>query len=460
MLWASALAVVFLIAHLAFLPSTLEDIDSLNFALGIHDFDPAQHQPHPPGYPIFMALGQSRACGCSSDARALAPARRHLRRACRISVDEDLLRASSGSRATSRRRRMLPPRSPRCSCWRVRCSGSTRAGRSATSQGWPPTLAAQAALVTAFVRQRLNPERTPAGARQLWPDDRARRVPVGARDRHHASQAIWLTLPLLALVLLQRAGRGAAGALLGSAMTFTIGVLLWVVPLVIASGGLMAYRAALAAQGSDDFSGVDMLVPQSHASAARVRPARNVYLSLGIARRSDGSYSGWRVVGLVSLLLRAMRIVVLLAVLAGPYLLFHLMLQETVTTRYALPLIPPMAFLAVNGSRGCWWQGEASGIRDDDRWAPGGVVACADAAGRAGVRPGRQSHICCAGRAARSASHCEPGAAIAMHQTFARSVQTQNFGSTPCFERAPHARIAGAGRVLARRPHRSRLVSG
>jgi len=33
-LWASALAVVFLIAHLAFLPSTLEDIDSLNFALG------------------------------------------------------------------------------------------------------------------------------------------------------------------------------------------------------------------------------------------------------------------------------------------------------------------------------------------------------------------------------------------------------------------------------------------
>ena len=38
------------------------------------------------------------------------------------------------------------------------------------------------------------------------------------------SQAIWLTLPLLALVLVQRAGRGAAGALLGSAMTFTIGV--------------------------------------------------------------------------------------------------------------------------------------------------------------------------------------------------------------------------------------------
>ena len=39
-LWASALAVIFLIAHLAFLPPTLEDLDSMNFALGVRDFDP------------------------------------------------------------------------------------------------------------------------------------------------------------------------------------------------------------------------------------------------------------------------------------------------------------------------------------------------------------------------------------------------------------------------------------
>src|SRR5207247_173849 len=30
-----------------------------------------------------------------------------------------------------------------------------------------------------------------------------------------------------------------------------------------------------------------------------------------------------------------------------PYLLFDLLFQETVTTRYALPLVPPMAYLAV-----------------------------------------------------------------------------------------------------------------
>ena len=45
----AALAALFLAAHLAFLPPTLEDIDSFNFAMGVRDFDVAHHQPHPPG---------------------------------------------------------------------------------------------------------------------------------------------------------------------------------------------------------------------------------------------------------------------------------------------------------------------------------------------------------------------------------------------------------------------------
>ena len=47
-----------LAAHLPALPPTLEDLDSVNFALGVRHFDVAQHQPHPPGYPIFIALGK------------------------------------------------------------------------------------------------------------------------------------------------------------------------------------------------------------------------------------------------------------------------------------------------------------------------------------------------------------------------------------------------------------------
>ena len=74
------------------------------------------------------------------------------------------------------------------------------------------------------------------------------------------TQTIWLTLPLLAVVLLDRAGRGAAGALLGSAMTFTIGVLAWAIPLLIASGGLAQYRAAFAGQAAEQFTGLDIFL--------------------------------------------------------------------------------------------------------------------------------------------------------------------------------------------------------
>src|SRR5262245_29042150 len=56
--WELWVALVFVVVHLWFLPPSLEDIDSINFALGLRDFDPAQHQPHPPGYPVYIAVGR------------------------------------------------------------------------------------------------------------------------------------------------------------------------------------------------------------------------------------------------------------------------------------------------------------------------------------------------------------------------------------------------------------------
>src|SRR5262245_16959309 len=46
---------------------------------------------------------------------------------------------------------------------------------------------------------------------------------------------------------------------------------------------------------------------------------------------------------------RAPRALGVLAIAFGPYLLLDLLFQETVTTRYALPLVPPTAYLAVRG---------------------------------------------------------------------------------------------------------------
>ena len=75
------IAAVYLAAHLPFLAPSLEDIDSINFALGLRHFDPALHQPHPPGYPVYMLLGHislpivervTSATGQAAEAKAIA----------------------------------------------------------------------------------------------------------------------------------------------------------------------------------------------------------------------------------------------------------------------------------------------------------------------------------------------------------------------------------------------------
>jgi len=42
----------------AFRSHDLYDLDSVNFALGIRRFDPGVHQPHPPGYFLYVCLGR------------------------------------------------------------------------------------------------------------------------------------------------------------------------------------------------------------------------------------------------------------------------------------------------------------------------------------------------------------------------------------------------------------------
>src|SRR5438552_7910138 len=69
---AAILALAFLAAHLPFLPASLEDLDSINFALGLRGFDVAQHQPHPPGYPVYIALGKIAHAFIHSEAAALS----------------------------------------------------------------------------------------------------------------------------------------------------------------------------------------------------------------------------------------------------------------------------------------------------------------------------------------------------------------------------------------------------
>jgi hypothetical protein len=53
------LTVLVLVTRIAFRSHYLYDIDSVNFALGMRRFDPSAHQPHPPGYFLYVLLGRA-----------------------------------------------------------------------------------------------------------------------------------------------------------------------------------------------------------------------------------------------------------------------------------------------------------------------------------------------------------------------------------------------------------------
>src|SRR4051812_2636793 len=66
------LAITFLVFHIPFLPASLEDLDSINFALGVRQFAVARHQPHPPGYPVYIAVAKAVRPVVYSELTALA----------------------------------------------------------------------------------------------------------------------------------------------------------------------------------------------------------------------------------------------------------------------------------------------------------------------------------------------------------------------------------------------------
>ncbi len=47
-----------LMLRLLFMSPYLEDWDSVQFALALHDFSIVKHQPHPPGYPLYVLMGR------------------------------------------------------------------------------------------------------------------------------------------------------------------------------------------------------------------------------------------------------------------------------------------------------------------------------------------------------------------------------------------------------------------
>ena len=347
--WACGLSLVFLAAHVGFLPPTLEDIDSMNFALGIRSFDPVKHQPHPPGYPLFIALGKLARPIVGSEAAALA-VWGAVFGALAVFPLFQFFRCLESSARPERQTEGGVSRAALAVLMVLVCPLFWFSALRPLSDvpGFAMALVAQACLATAFVRQRSlamdDPRSVAASGRLIVLGAFVAALGIGFR-----SQVAWLTLPLLALVLLDRVGRGAAGALLGSLMAFATGILLWAVPLVVASGGPVSYRAALSSQLNEHFSQVGMLVLWDPAPRQIALGLLRTLVYPWVSNPLGSIVLALGVIGLVEALRRSPVAVLLLTAAALPYGLYHLIFQETMTTRYALPLIPACSYLLIRG---------------------------------------------------------------------------------------------------------------
>jgi hypothetical protein len=325
----AALALVFLAAHLPLLPPTLEDIDSINFALGVRDFDVARHQPHPPGYPIFIALAKGstavlRAAGVSApEVRGLS-IWSALAGAALIPLVFFLFRAFGDERRA---------------WWATVVTACaplywfTALRPLSDMTGLAFAVAAQALLAAVILG------RAPAAA--LIGGAFLSALAIGVR-----SQTFVLTLPLLLWALampgiaigLRERALAAAAAVAGG--------LLWGIPLLLASGGVASYLTALGSQAGEDFSGVVILWSVRNARVAADALAYTFLWPWGspwigaVVVVMAGAGAAW-------LLGRAPRLAILLGVAFVPYAIFHLLFHEIVTVRYALPLLIPIAYLFV-----------------------------------------------------------------------------------------------------------------
>jgi hypothetical protein len=353
---ASLLAAVFFSFHIPYLPASLEDLDSINFALGVRQFDVAQHQPHPPGYPVFIFVAKAANTVARTEASALGGV--------------SIVAATFGVVAIAVVFHRLDPAAP-AEWWFAATALASTAPLYWFSAARPLSDAMGLAAALAVQGLALSASMPHVVVAAFC-------AGLGAGIR---SQVVWLTVPLLIFLRFYHGGHGGLSATPGAnsredpppvsplgedpqdfpsassvmqsvklLAAYACGILVWAVPLILLSGGPAQYLRALSRQGSEDFSGVRMLLT-SHTA----REVVNAFYYSFVAPWGTWSIAApvllLAVAGGVALLRAHTRAALLLAAAFGPYLIFHMVFQETFTGRYALPLVIPMAYCAAAGAR-------------------------------------------------------------------------------------------------------------
>ncbi|HUF22884.1 MAG TPA: hypothetical protein VMN81_02060 [Vicinamibacterales bacterium] len=330
-------ALCFVWLHALTVPHTLLDEDGVNLAMGVESYNIARYAPHPPGYPVYIALGKASTAAVSW----LEPDWPRGRRAAAGLAWLSILSGALGIFAFAALWTGLgvPSR------WAVLAAIATAAAplywfTAARPLTDTPGLVAAVAIQAAFLHGlRRFPER--AGLPAVWvAASLATGLAIGLR-----SQTMWLTLPLLAWVLagLVRHRRWTHGlALAGAALA---GVLIWLIP-VIQITGFEEYRSLLAGQGRHDVRGVAMLAANPSWLLLK-EDLVQTFLAPWRLIAVPWLVVGAAAAGLVRVTAGSRRALILLAVLVLPYLTFHLLFHEVETIRYALPTVSMVAGLAV-----------------------------------------------------------------------------------------------------------------
>jgi hypothetical protein len=404
---ATGLAVYFA-AHLPFLAPSLEDIDSMNYALGLREFDVARHQPHPPGSVAYIGLGRLSLALING----VAPA---LDRVGAETLALSIWSALAAPIAVVAAFFVYQACSPRAAPWAAALLAAAplfwiSALRPMSDMpGLAAALVTQAVLLQSQVHRKL----------LVW-GAAAAGLAAGIR-----LQTIWLTVPLLAFALFHRRREGLGWPLFAPVLALTAAVVAWVVPLVAASGGLDQYVRALGSQADADFAWVDMLW-------ANPTPRR---LALSLV---DTFVTPWGAIPLAIVVAAAAAIgtvaafrdgkaLLLLFLAFAPYVAFHLLFHETAHVRYALPAVVPVVWLA------------ARGVASLGRAAPAvqaAIVAIAASVAVDGARAyAAEPHP--AFRAISDmtrAAAAERPAAVYSHYAVRRPLQVQPPGSVPVVE--------------------------
>lgn len=325
---------LFVLLHSIWFTRVPGDLDAFNFVLGIREFDVADHRPHPPGAPVYMASAKTavwvwRSLGLPAHPLAGPEAA--------VLGALSLIAGILCIVLTWRILRVLDDPSPRTRLATITIASTPLVWIAASRQ--LSDIVGLLLVLGAYLwmlRGRTEAASILAG------------VAIGIRV-----QTALLTIPALVITLARRdtgsavphPSRFRGKTASASFAWFTAGVMVWLLPLMVVSGGPQDYWTALAAQANEDLSSSMVL-----AATPTLRNAADALFNTFARPWGAGALAAATLIaalaGAIRLQRHSRRHAAILLVCIAPYVLFHVIFHETATVRYALPVVMVLVYLA------------------------------------------------------------------------------------------------------------------